>query len=211
MNENETKNSVIDSGVKVNLDVATEITKNQLINIVREQKGHTFIQIFATTDVKMNKGGRANTNYLFGNIVKDGCINASLDFDYENSVNSALRKQGENDDFVAQERKWGKHMIIEQVFDIELLDFVPVYSRSIIEHDKDGERRFYLQLKINPNGGQKPVYRYKDTGLPVTDEDKKVMYSYMPPKKDEIVVLRDYRIDNVTRIHINKEKYVIKN
>jgi len=203
-----TKTKVVDSGIKVVLPEAKTISKNELIGIVREQKGHTFIQIFATTDVRMNKGGKANTNYLLGNVVKDSEINASLDFEYENSVNSALRKEGKEDTFEAQERKWGKHMIIDYVFDIETLEFVPVYSRSIIEHEKDGEKRYYLQLIVRT--AKSPTYRYKDSGEVLSEKDLETMRSYMPTRKAETVVLRDYRIDNVSRIHMNKEQYVLK-
>ena len=205
--QNETKTNVIDSDVKVN-SAAIEITKNQLIGKMIQQKGHTFIQLFATTDVKMNKGGRANTNYLHGNVIKDSEINAGIDFEYENAVNNALKRDGETPDFVVGERKWGKHMVIDQIFDIETLEFVPVTSRVIIEHIKDGEKRYYLQLAVR--NSKKPTYRYKDTGKELSATDKEVMYSYMPPKKEEIVVLRDYRIDNVERIHINKVQYVLK-
>jgi hypothetical protein len=191
-------------------DVSTVITKNQLIRKVMQQKGYTFIQLFATTEVKMNKGGRECTNHLFGNVTKDGNINAGIDFEYENSVNAALIKEGLTPDFVVGERKWGKHMIINYVFDNKTLDFKKVYSRVIIEHEKDGEKRFYLQLKVNPEKCKKAVYRYKDTGEVLSEEDKETMYSYMPKRKPEKVVLRDYRIDNVTRIHINKEQYRLK-
>ncbi len=202
----------IDSQVKVSLPTATEITKNRLINIVRQQKGHTYIQMFPTTEVKMNKGGRENTNYLYGNVLKDSNINASLDFEYENSVKSALAKKGEHDKadaFQVQKRKWGEHMKIASIFDEKTLEFKDVFSRSLIVHKKDGEKRYYLQLKVNPDKCKKAVYRYKDTGEVLSEKDKAVMYSYMPTRKDEIVVLRDYRIDNVKRIHINKEQYII--
>jgi hypothetical protein len=207
MNETTTKtDGIVVSSVET---LPKTITKNELINIVREQKGYTFIQLFATTDVKMNKGGRENTNYLFGNVVKDGNVNAGLDFEYENSVNNALKKEGETPDFVSQPRKWGEHMIIDYVFDKKTLEFKPVFSRSIIEHIKDGEKRYYLQLKVNPEKCKKAVYRYKDSGEVLSETDKAVMYSYMPARKEEIVVLRDYRIDNVKRIHINNEQYII--
>ena len=199
--------AAIDSGVKVNLP-AIEITKNRLINILIQQKGHTYIQLFATTDVKMNKGGKENSNYLYGNVIKDSEVNASIDFEYENSVNNALKKDGETPDFVVGERKWGNHMVIGYVFDEETLDFVKVYSRVIIEHIKDGEKRYYVQLAVR--NAAKPTYRYKDTGEILSEKDKEVMYSYMPPKKEEIVVLRDYRVDNVKRIHINKSQYILK-
>ena len=199
-------------GLKVKETISL-ISKNELIDIIRkrnvEKKGHTYVQIFATTDVKMNKGGRENSNHLYGNVVKDGNINASFDFEYEKSVNSALKKQGENDDFVAKERQWGRHMVINHVFNVEMLEFEKVYSRVIIEHEKDGEKRYYLQLKVNPDKCKKPVYRYKDTGEILSEKDKEIMYSYMPKREKEIIVLRDYRIDNVKRIHIDGEKYSI--
>jgi hypothetical protein len=194
---------------KTKTDVAVEITKNQLINILRGQKGSTFIQLFSTTEVKMNKGGRECSNYLYGNVVKDSESNGIIDFEYENSVNNALSRNGKNADCEIQDRVWGKHMIIDWVFDMETLEFKPVYSRIIIEHEKDNEKRYYLQISIQ--SAKRPTYRYKDTGAELSEKDIEVMKSYMPTRKTELVVLRDYRVDNVKRIHINKAQYVLNN
>ena len=202
-----TKTKIVDSGVKVSLPTI-EITKNQLINILREQKGSTFIQLFSTTDVKMNKGGRENTNYLYGNVVKDSESNGIIDFEYENSVNNALKKEGKEADYKIGDRKWGEHMIIDYIFDTETLEFKKVYSRIIIQYEKDNEKRFYLQISIQST--KKPTYRYKDSGEELSEKDLEVMRSYMPTKKEELVVIRDYRVDNVKRIHINKAQYILK-
>jgi hypothetical protein len=207
MNEQKTQTAVKTSDVAVVLP-SIEVNRNQLIGVLIKQKGHTFIGMSATVDVKMNKGGRENSNYLYGNVVKDSEIGGSVDFEYENSVNNALAKHGEKPDFIVGDRKWGHHMIIDQVFDIETLSFVPVYSRIIIEHEKDGEKRYYIQMSVR--NSQPPVYRYKDSGEVLSETDLAVMKSYMPTRKDEIVVLRDYRIDNVKKLRINKTEYVLK-
>ena len=198
----------VDSGVKVQkVDTAIEISKNELIGILIKQKGHTFIQLFATTDVKMNKGGRENSNYLYGNVIKDSEVNGGVDFEYENAVNNALKREGKNPDYELGKRAWGEHMIIDYVFDIETLEFTPVYSRILIEYIKDGEKRYYVQMAVQ--SAKKPTYRYKDTGEVLSEKDIEVMKSYISDKKEELVVVRDYRVDNVTRIHINKGQYIL--
>jgi len=194
--ENKTK-TVVRSDVKVQKDVAVAITKNQLINVLAMQKGSTIVQLFSTTDVKMNKGGRECTNYLYGNVIKDSEVSGNVDFEYENSVNNALVKSGNTADFKVGERKWGEHLVVNGK-----------RSRVIIVHTKDNETRYYVQIRINKT--VKPTYRYKDSGAVLSETDLAVMKSYQPAKKTELVVLRDYRVDNVKRIHINKAQYIVK-
>lgn len=192
-----------DSQVKVALPVIPvpeiEITKNQLIGVLAQQKGHCFMKLFATTDVKMNKGGRANTNYLYGNIVKDSGVHCSVDFEYENAKNNALKREGKTPDFEVQERKWGEHLVVNGR-----------RSRTIIIYEKDFETRVYVQVKVNPEQCDTPVYRYKDTGEELSEKDIEVMKSYLPERKKEDVIVRDYRVDNVKKIHINKAHYILK-
>jgi len=102
--------------------------------------------------------------------------------------------------FFASERKWGKHY---------------KGSKIVISHEKDGESRFYVQLFVLST--RKPTYRYADSGEVLSDTDVQYIHQYMP-KKDEgarqglrsPIIVRDYRIDNLNTITINKTIYEIK-
>ena len=61
---------------------------------------------------------------------------------------------------------------------------------------------------------QKPTYHYKDSGAELTDDDREFIKQYIPSKVEgsrqglrKPIIIRDYRIDNVTGITINKASY----
>jgi len=235
MQKTENNTKAVDSNVKVNLPVYTKISKNNLVVELMGQKGATFIQLHSTTEPKMNKGGRECSNTMFGKVVKDSITNCIVGFSYENMVNNALNKEfkmalidagfdpetvktkpSDSSSFVAAKRQWGEHMVIDHVFDIESLEWKKIRSKTLIQHEKEGEKRFYLQVGVL--GSETPVYRYKDSGEVLSDVDLEIVKSYIPTTKegerqglDKPIVVRDYRVDNVKKIHINKNKYVLNN
>ena len=180
----------------------TKITKVQLVGILLAFRGHCYLQLFATTPVRMNKGGRNHENYLFDNVVCKNEVNGSVDFIYENSKINAMVKDGcsqeEIDNLEIKDRKWGRHLRVGDNI-----------SRTIIVHEKDGETRFYVQMKLNTDSKQKktPEYLYADTMKPLSDTDLATMYKYKQTKKAQLVEVRDYRVDNVDKIHINGTEY----
>ena len=186
-----------------------EISKGLLIQRLIDVRGTTFIQLSATTEPKMNK----TNNPLFGNVLKDSNVNTIVGFSYENMVNNAkvrelskdvkqaaldagvspeMLKQFESEigeiaknaaeKFETADRKWGKHLVIDKKFNIETCEMEDVLSKTIIYHYKDNELRYYIQVAIL--GHTTPVYRYKDTGLPMSIEDIETAKSFMPPRKE---------------------------
>ena len=238
-NTTETKTAV-DSKVKVDLPVIS-INSNLLVRKMMGIKGTTFIQLFSTTEPKMNKTGNA----LYGNVVKDSITNCIVGFNYENMVNNARKRElsaeikqacidngvpqdvidqfeGEviglaekaAENFKSAGRRWGKHFPVAVNFDTETLKWVETLSRILIHHEKDGEDRFYLQVAVL--NSKTPVYRYKETGCVLSEADLAIAKSFMPKKKEgerqelkNPIVVRDYRIDNVKKLHINKQRYVV--
>lgn len=230
-----------------------------LINRLSSVKGTTFVGMTATTEPKMNKGGRGGVpvNRLYGNVIKDSIVGGIIGANYQNMVNNARAKQAKSDiesivfsfdddvresmllfgvteqeisdfeakmtadiqtkalstfdipDFVAGERGWGNHLEIGKDDKGE-----PIYSKIIIEHKKDGEHRYYVQLFVL--SAKKPTYRYADSGQEISDTDLDYIKQYFP-KKDEgenqglrnPIIVRDYRFDNVKTITVNKTEYEI--
>lgn len=211
-------------------DVAVVISLRELVDRLLRVKGTTFIQLSATTEPKMNKTG----NPLFGNVVKDSITNSIVGFSYENMVNNARGKElsvevreacleagvseeilaqfsGEvkelakrsADNFKAADRKWGTH--VKNPITGET-------SRILIEHWKEREHKYYLQVAIL---GTKPaVYRYKTSGKELSAEDLAIAKTFMPKRKEgerqnlkNPIIIRDYSLKNLTRIHLNKAQY----
>jgi len=207
------------------------ISVRELIDRLWQVRGTTFIQLSATTEPKMNKRG----NILFGNVVKDSITNCIVGFNYENMVNNArtrelsakvkqacfdagvpieVLKQFETEvkgivdkstkEFSASERKWGKHSVSKITGET---------SKILVEHTtKDNEHRNYVQVAVL--NSKTPVYRYKDTGEVLTDEHREYIKQYMPKKKEgekqelkKPIIVRDYRVDSVRRVTLNKSKY----
>ena len=63
-----------------------------------------------------------------------------------------------------------------------------------------------------------PVYRYADTMEEVTEADLETIKSLIPPKSSNAahqglkreVIIRDYKVQNVRTLRLNKTEYVIK-
>lgn len=211
--------------------VVTQISIRELIDRLWAVRGTTFIQLSATTEPKMNK----RENVLFGNVVKDSITNCIVGYNYENMVNNARKRELTADvkqacldagvpievlqqfesevkdiadkstkEFSAAERKWGKHSVSKITGET---------SRILIEHTtKDGEHRNYVQVAVL--GTKTPVYRYKETGEVLSDADREYIKQFFPKRKegerqglDKKVIVRDYRIDNVRKVTLNKTYY----
>lgn len=220
------------------LDVATKITIDQLVNLLFCVRGVTFIGAETTTIPDMTKGGRNHDNYMLDNVVKDSTINCMLGFDYENRRDTLAENQWVADavaaalaagldaetvkrsmktmkeystqdveKFEAKERKWGKHM---------RNPYSGKPSRIMVHYTKlDKETRLpipetykrYMQVEIL--SAKSPVYRYKDSGEVLSDTDLATVQKYLSKRAPDDLVIRDYSVESVRRITINKTRYVI--
>lgn len=118
--------------------------------------------------------------------------------------------------FVAAERKWGNHVQTGCRFNEVTLMVEPIHSKALIEHtpkDSD-EHRFYVQLMVLSH--KKPTYFYKDSGKDLTADDLEYIKAYMPKRTEgarqglkKPIIVRDYRVDNVTTIRMNRTQYDI--
>jgi len=219
-------------------------TVGVLLKRLFELRGTTFIQLHTTTEARMNKGGRENSNRLHGKVVKDSTTNCIIGFSYENMINNARKRELSADvktacidagvpadildqfesevenmvdksitDFVAKSRQWGNHVQTGLEFNIETCKFDPIFSKTMVEHEKDGEHRYYVQVAVL--NSQDPVYKYADTGKELSEDDREYMKLYTPKKKEgerqelkKPIIIRDYRVDNVKRMHLNKVIYI---
>ena len=215
------------------------LTKDQLVNVLFGVKGVTFIGAETTTIPDMNKGGREHANYMYDNVVKDSIVHCMLGFDYEarrdtlackqwvadaiieaqiaGISNEAIQASVEHlqehstqaiEKFEAKERKWGKHMINPTTGKVSriMLDHIKLDKKTKKELPETYKR--YMQVEIL--GAKPPVYRYKDTGTVLSEQDLATVKSYLKPRTDDDMVIRDYTIEAITGIRINKAHYRIE-
>jgi hypothetical protein len=234
----DTNTAVKDSNLTVKLQNAIEITMAQLVNILFCVKGVTFCGVNASVIPKMNKGGRACANTMFGKVGKKSRIGIMIGNDYENRVDKVNADKWVNEaieqarlagipeatiqasitdlkahsaeavgEYEAKPRKWGTHM---------LNPYTGQSSKIMIHHtkkDKAGKElpqtyARYMQCEIL--SAKSAEYYYLDSGLPLTDEDMAVVRQYLVVRPEEDIKIRDYSIENITRIRINKTEYVLK-
>ena len=162
------------------------ITLIQLQNILAGIRGATPIAISALVDA------RARVN-PFAAIAKFSVVNGFTGFDYENSVNRQLDREGKDQlTFAAKERSWGQ-----------------VVSPALVEN----KGKYYLRLKVEKT--RKPLYLTKQTESShwlITAKEKIV--SYLPPARhatnqgtDKEIVYRNYSLDNIVALSHGGEKY----
>lgn len=165
------------------------ITKDQLVNVLKDLKGAFPIGISSLTEVKMKAG------CPYSNVYKLSRVNSFSRADYANSVNNQREREGFLNEFVAKERKWGKHI-----------------SPLLVEH----KGNYYAALQVL--SAREPSYFFLDekTGMKKF-VSKNQLLAWLPEKKDEglaqglnkAIICRDYKLDNLVSVRVNKEHYKI--
>ncbi len=162
------------------------VTKEQFIEILSKVKGATPISFTARIDAKAKK-----KNNPFGEIFKVSRVSAFTSFDYENSVIKQQIREGKSPDFQASERAWGERV------------------SSALVKNKD---KFYLVAKVER--ARSPIYFYNDNGVNKIVDVAKIR-EFLPVVKptsqglEKEVIYRNYAIDNLISVSLNKEKYKI--
>ena len=213
--------------------VKVNIRKHLMLDILFDQKTTTFIGFDAVTEPQMNKTG----NRFLGKVEKESTVSALGWYQYQNMVNNAQKRQlnseliqtlldngvemstiesfnGDLDgivdsahrEFESAGLRWGKYMIDPKTDE---------KSRLLIDHTKkDNEYRVYAQVAILNT--KTPVYRWKDSGVELSETELAEMKTFIPTKKEGIrqelrkpYIIRTYGIDNVKSVRMNKVEYKI--
>ena len=204
------------------------ISQDTLLNLLYHIKGATFAQIKTVTEPSMRK----TDNPFIDNIIKESDSNVMLGFNYENIVNNARVK-----DSIQEAKNVGVDIetlnALMAVFNTSVEDFTPDFepkphqwadhsvnpydgkiSRIIVEKRSDKTCKYVQVWILNT---QKPVYKYKDSGEILNSQEIKEMKSFLSKKssnkeyqglKKEIII-RDYMIQNIKQINMNKTNYYI--
>lgn len=166
----------------------TKITHTQLVDIIRNVKGNTFITFESLTEPAQRK-----TGCPYDRILKLSTINASTGFDYESNVQKQQVREGLSPDFQSQPRKWGKKV-----------------SLALVEH----EGSYYLcvrVLKVLEN----PIF-FGRKGKELVQVTKEAIEPWLAPYRrantqntEKEIVYRDFLVSNIRAINIGGASYEI--
>jgi len=165
------------------------IREDQLVDLMRNNKGATPVTIVARTEPGMNKTG----NPYMGKVFKVSRVNGMIGFRYENAVNKQLAREGEVADFVAKPRKWGTH-----------IDGTP-----LIEH----KGNYYLEMKVEKSLD----HRYEDaSGNELDDVTLDLVRAFMPVKNKPVsqgtekeIICRNYKVEKILSITYRGTCYLV--
>ena len=159
------------------------ISRTELIQKLNEIKGATFISVDITSEPRMRKTG----NPYMG-ATKTLSLSGAFNFDYENSVNAQLEREGKEANFESQGRSWGKR------------------EGNLIEH----KGNYYIQLKVQ--GASDPVFRFNGVEIEKSVLEPFLQESHKPHTQDELekeVVVRDVKLENVKAIRVAGEELLV--
>jgi len=163
----------------------------KLENVLRNHKGNGFAHLIAKT---VPVWAKAKKNPYHGNVFKIADVNIQAGFNYINSVNNQLVREGKTPDAQAKPRPWGKR----------------IKGTPLVEHtNKAGEYRLYLEAKCeNVNS----VHYVDAQGNAINKEDlrewteKKSAKSSTQANVENEIILRDYALDSIEWIAIDGHK-----
>ena len=166
----------------------TEITQNELIQILKLINKSTFINLVTVTEVRMNKTG----NPYHNQIVKLTRCNYLIGNDYEKRVNTNDLKEGGEGYFETKESSVGVHV-----------------SKCVLFNE--GLNRFYLEYEKFDE--VKPNVEYEFQGNSIL---KVLFENYMVKKssttrqpQERVVKFQAFKMSSIKEISIEKEKYKI--
>ena len=167
---------------------ATHITKEQLIDILKEFKGCQTISIQYITEPKnLTKEGKEK----YKNLYHIAAVNALLGYNYQNSVNNQRERENIDADFQAKPL-WngkGKHI-----------------NACLATHTEKNE--FYIVYKFNH--AFKSLYINNYATVNITDLKPYFKISENKSQGTETIIMhRLININNVRKIKLNKIEYII--
>lgn len=174
-----------------NVKVEKEITPNELLLILIAHefndgfKSAEFIQYTAETDPKLKKTGNP-----YQNVVKRTTARCMLKAIYENSVNNAMVRNGDQEkgerNFEAQKMTWGEWVEIDGQ-----------KSKILITHNG----KFYIRTTFN-NPNEIPLVSYFDGNG--TELSKVELLPFLPSKKESEsgVAVRSYGLSSFKEVRL---------
>lgn len=164
-----------------------KVTRDQLVKALMAINGPTPATFLAETNVDMRK----TDNPYHGEVTKLQKSNVFINYNYENSVNKALTKEGKEAKFEAQPRKWGER----------------VPGTPLVLH----KGAYYLSARFL-NNEPKVEYLHKGEAIDVAQIEQ-----FIPEKKssgsqglENEITVRDFKIESIKEIQFGGKKYVVE-
>jgi len=165
-----------------------EITKSELIELLKNLKTATPATIITQTTPKMRK----KNNPYFDKVTKFMKANVFINFNYENSVNKVLDKEGKEPYFKASSRVWGTR----------------IQGTPLVEH----KGNYYLECRFLKY--VKSTYIFDNHVIPESILNDYVYEGnnseHQGVSWENEIILRDFKIENILQIKFNKEVYIIR-
>ena len=165
-----------------------EITKQELIEMLKNLKSATPTTIITNTIPKMRK---KNNPYL-DRVTKFMKANVFINFNYENSVNKVRDKEGNEVDFVASPRIWG----------------VKIPGTPLVEH----KGSYYLECRFLKHVNTTYICNNQNIDESVLSDflQEGSNAAHQGVSFENEVILRDFKIENILEIRLMGEVYSIK-
>lgn len=190
-----------------------EINHTQLVKLLVQQKGAAFAALHANTEPEF----KAGFPYV-GSVRKLTKANVLVNFIYENAVNNQRLREEKEADFVAEPRRWGSRIRLDDNGKVRYTPLVFIEDSyphifplaNVLKIPAD---RLYLEVKL-----QSRVSQYTLDNSPVTDaKTLKIIQYFMRKKSTEgrrqrlktPVILRDFSLLSLRELHMSGEIYKI--
>lgn len=157
------------------------INHKRFMKLVGDRPGTQIVTITTQTEHKLKK------SWTGGTVFKISQVNGMIGYNYENSVNNQLEREGKERDFQAESRPWGTRI-----------------SPNFVEH----KGNHYLTIKVEKT--TPPVYLDKDGNE--IDRETLRAHEYAKSRSsrqgtENAVIHREYKLDSILSINMNKETY----
>lgn len=187
------------------------VSRNEMRKMLFNVRGSKPITISTKTKPSLVGGKKCP----FVGVEKIAIINVMINFDYTKSVNRQRMREGNSEEFVASERKWGAtlHTYNEVSGGTRNIPFVAKNVDSDVISEEDfmnlPDSDLFLNVKIEKNVG----YEYVLNGeVQDKDEVNKHLRPSTPSSKQDVekeIIPRSYSWVNVTEIVMSGEVYKI--
>jgi hypothetical protein len=164
-----------------------QVTPNQIEEILRDTRGAKAVTITAKTEVRLKKVGKE----LFGQVFKLSRVNGMINWNYEGAVNRQREREGGMADFESHPRQWG----------------VRLHGTPFVQHNEN----LYLELKVEKSVDE-PSYvnsSGETVNLSLIRDHLPTSSSSSRQGVEKEIILRDYKMESITSITMNKITYII--
>lgn len=165
-----------------------EITKRELLTLIENLKGGTFVGLTTLTNFDIVGLGK----------VQKYCIQScQIGVSYENCVNNKLHENNQEDDFVTDHLRWGKWFVKHKIITHNNKFYLRI--RKLRNHTE--QVCYFINGRVATQQESEYIERVKDVDR---YSQKQANYGLQKNKQVEV---RAYKFDSILSLTINHETY----